>query len=96
MKKINSLSDLKERRQQIKQQQLLLEYKIKDNWSELKEGLTPANIAKSIFTKITNDPANEDTKKDSLLKTVLNYGTSLAQKRLVKKTGELLHKLFKK
>jgi len=96
MKKINNLDDLKERRQQIKQQQQLLEYKIKDNWRGLKEGFSPAHITKSIFRKTPGDTGNGETKKSSLLKTVFNYTSSLIQKGLVKNAADTLHKLFKK
>lgn len=96
MRKIKSISQLKQEKKRIKQQQTELENKIRGNWIELKESLNPANIAKEAYSKVMDNKAEANLSGDNVFKSTLNYGITLLAKKFTDKAGEKLDRLFKK
>jgi len=72
MKKINNLNDLKTRKLQLQQRQIMLEHKIITTWKELKEELAPSNIVKSLLNNKVNQKEQEHKKPESFLKKLLS------------------------
>ena len=96
MKKINSIKQLKAEKKQQKEQQVILENNIKDNWKDLKESLTFGNIAKDGFRYAANQNFRGQATAKNILKATLSYGTGLLTRQFVNKAGAKLEKLFSK
>jgi predicted Holliday junction resolvase-like endonuclease len=96
MKTIKSIQQLQTEKKRIKQQQQNLEDKIRSNWSELKESLKPANVAKDALGKIIENKTEENINGESILKSTFTYGASLLAKKMADKAGEKWAKFFKK
>ncbi|MEO8173002.1 MAG: hypothetical protein ABI581_07960 [Sediminibacterium sp.] len=63
MEKIKNTKQLNAARKQLKQKQYELEKAIHYNWRDVKDSLTPVNLAKQMFAKIFEKKVNEDTDK---------------------------------
>ena len=86
MKKIKSIKQLKAEKQRLLLQQQELEDRMRGNWSAVKEGLSPANIAKdtmgSIFKGVTNMAVN----KEGYYQRCHRFGYWLPGKKNIKKS----------
>lgn len=82
MKTIKHIKQLKAERKHLRQQQELLEQKIKKDWVELKEELHPKTMAKAAFNKWTEKKAETPENGESILSSTLSYGASLLAKKM--------------
>lgn len=96
MKKIKSIRQLQNEKKRIKLREEELEKKIRSNWSELKESIKPAAIAKDTFSKVMRDKTEDNVNGESVLKSTFTYGMSLLAKKFADKAGERFDKMFKK
>jgi hypothetical protein len=96
MKTIKNIQQLQSEKKRIKQQQQNLEDKIRSNWSELKESLKPANVAKGALSKVMQNNTADNINGESVLKSTFTYGASLLAKKMADKAGEKFNKFFKK
>ena len=88
MKTIRSKQQLEEEKRRLRQRQLDLENRIKQDWTELKDTLRPANLAREAVDNLINRKMDQAERDGGLLKSTLVYGvTSLAQK-LMEKASE--------
>ena len=92
MKKIENIQQLQEERKRLENQQQVLENTILDNWDNLKEGLSPRNIAKEAYSKILTAAFTGN----SIIKAGLTYGAGMLVKKLAGKGTSKLASLFKK
>ncbi|MFZ1368805.1 MAG: hypothetical protein WAR78_00400 [Ferruginibacter sp.] len=96
MKKIKSIKQLKAEKQRLLLQQQELEDRMRGNWSAVKAGLSPANIAKdtmgSIFKGVTNLAVN----KEGIIKGAIALGIGFLAKKIAKRAGARLKKVFTK
>jgi len=96
MKKIKSIKQLKAEKQRLLLQQRELEDRMRGNWSAVKEGLSPANIAKdtmgSIFKGVTSMAVN----KQGIIKGAIALGIGFLAKKMAKSAGTRLKKVFTK
>jgi hypothetical protein len=96
MRKIKSIKQLLTEKKRIKLREEELEKKIRSNWSELKESIKPAAIAKDIFSKVMRDKTEDNVNGESVLKSTFTYGMSLLAKKITDKAGDKFSKFFKK
>ena len=96
MKKIKSIKQLKAEKQRLLLQQQELEDRMRGNWSAVKAGLSPVNIAKdtmgSIFKGVTNMAIN----KEGIIKGAIALGIGFLAKKISKRAGDRLKKMFTK
>ncbi len=96
MRKIKSIKQLQNEKKRIKLRGEELENKIRGNWSELKECVKPAAIAKDTFSKVMRDESGDNVNGESVLKSTFTYGISLLAKKIADKAGMRFDKMFKK
>ena len=97
MKKIKSIIQLKAEKKRLKLHIGELEHKVRGNWTELKECLRPANIAKDTLDSIFKSKiAANSHDEGSILKNIFTYGVSLLAGKFMEKAGNTLSKVFKK
>jgi hypothetical protein len=96
MKKIKSIEQLKAEKKRIKQRQTELENKIHVNWKELKEQLSPVNMAKDNIISILRKKVPPVQGDGGLVKSALSYGITLLAEKLAEKADEKLSKIFRK
>ena len=96
MRKIKSIRQLQNEKKRIKLREEELEKKIRSNWSELKESIKPAAIAKDTFSKVMRDKTGENINGESVLKSTIKYGVSLLAKKFTDKAGEKFDWMFRK
>lgn len=77
MKKIRSIKQLKAEKKRIELHQRQLEQKIVCCWTELKENLRPANLAKETVYTVVRKKLRENAGNGSLVKNIISY-TALA------------------
>ena len=94
MKKIKSIKQLKAEKKRLKIRTAELEYKVRGNWTELKECLRPLNIAKDAIGSIFKSKAAAKIHEDSILKSSFTYGISLLAAKFMEKAGNILNKKF--
>lgn len=73
-----------------------LEEKVRSNWHQLKESITPSTIAKGALNKVLHDKTEDNMNGESVLKSTFTYGISLLAKKLADKAEEKFDHLFKK
>jgi hypothetical protein len=95
MKKIKSIKQLLAEKRRIKFREEELERKIRSSWTELKETLKPASIAKETFSNAMKDKTWDNMNGESVLKSTFTYGVSLLAKKFADKAGNKLSKIFK-
>jgi len=96
MKKIKSMSQLREQKAILAARQLQAGKNVRAHWANLKEELRPANLAVDAIERITNQAASEKTNRKNILKSTFTYGLTLLAQKLADKTEEKLKKAFKK
>jgi hypothetical protein len=96
MRKIKSIRQLQNEKKRIKLREEEFESKIRSNWSELKESLKPAAIAKDAFSKVMRDKTEDNVNGESVLKSTFTYGMSLLAKKFADKAGDKFSKIFNK
>ncbi len=96
MKKFSSIKELQPEKKRIQQHQRELETRIRGNWSDLKESVKPVNIAKDAFSTMIRNKTRESLSSSNIIKGVLSIGAALLVKRVVKKAGKRLGRLFRK
>ena len=105
MRKIKSIKQLQNEKKRIKLRGEELENKIRGNWSELKECVKPAAIAKDTFSKVMRDESGNNVNGESVLKSTIRYGVfvlldsgkvTLLAKKIADKAGMRFDKMFKK
>jgi len=96
IKKINSISQLRDEKKQLRLRRQYLELKIRNDWKELREELRPVNIAMDTLAGIFKKKiaANEHT--TGLLKNGLAFGGNWLAKKLVDIAAAKLKKVFHK
>ncbi len=90
MKKIKSIKQLRAEKQRLKEHQELLELKIRNNWTDLKESVSIGNIAKETFSKVIASRPVTMLAGSGLLKGALALGISLLATKVVDKGGQKL------
>jgi len=95
-KKIKSIKQLKAEKKRLVEQQLLLEERMRGNWSALKEGLSPANIAKDTIGSFYRGVTNMTVNKEGIIKGAIALGVGLLAKKITQRAGARLKKMFTK
>jgi hypothetical protein len=96
MKKIKSIQQLRAEKKRIKQEQLEIENKMGEHWTELKETVKPANIAREAIGSIFRKKTAENQPESKLLNTAINIGVGLLAGNLTEKALQKLGKIFTK
>ena len=89
MKKINSIKQLKAEKQKMAQHQVILEDKIRDDWSDIRSNMKPSALAKETFSKLLS----YNPKKQTLFGKLLKVGSIFLLERMIQKK---LSRLFRK
>ena len=82
MKKIKGIKQLEAAKKNLKQQQYMLEVRVKENWRELKEGLKPVNMVKDTFNTVLKNKAEANLGGGGIFKNAVLYGVSLLAKKV--------------
>ena len=96
MNKINSIKQLKAEKRRLKNQQLMLEAKMVENWGDIKESVRPFNLAKQTLQSVLESRAEISGNGEKVLSNVLKLGIGFLAKKLSEKGSDLLGELFKK
>lgn len=84
MKKSKHINDLEVKKMDLRIRQLEQEKKIRNNWNELKEHLTPGSLMKK---KLTEKTSTKSLTGD-LLSVALGFGAGLLSRKFTKITDE--------
>jgi cell division septum initiation protein DivIVA len=95
MKKVKSIKQLKEEKKRLAEKRERLENEIKKNWNSLKESLQPGALAANAIDKMRENTMQENSSRDSVLKSTFTYGLSLLAQKFADKTEEKLKKAFR-
>ena len=96
MKKIKSLQQLQCEKKKLEEQQEELEKRMEYIWKEVKNSLTPRQMAKEKKKKLIQSYLSKNLSDQSLLKTTLTYGATIIAKKLVNKTEDKVVRLLSK
>jgi hypothetical protein len=96
MKKIKSIKQLRAEKKRIKLEQSEIENKMREHWTELKETVRPANIAREAIGSIFRKKTTENQPESKLLNTAINFGVGLLAGNLTEKALQKLGKIFTK
>lgn len=96
MKKINSISDLKQEKRRLQMRQEALEKNIRNNWEGLQKSVKFSAVVKDAYSNLMNHKAAENLKDNSIINSTLQYGIALLAEKISSKAGEKLKKFFKK
>jgi hypothetical protein len=91
MRKIKNITQLHAEKLHLESRQEILEARILGNWQDLKQSVTPGNLAKGTFNQVLSIAMSGD-----ILRGALTYGAGLLVKRIAGKSGSKLAGLFKK
>ena len=84
MKKINSIKQLQAEKKKMTQHQQVLEDKIRDNWSELRGNMKPANLARNAFSQILSKKSDGINNK-TIVKGLVTVGAAWLVKRMIRR-----------
>lgn len=96
MKKIKTMSHLREQKAILKARQLQAEKNVRIHWNNLKDELRPSNLSAGVFNKFTENGATEKHNRENILKSTFTYGLTLLVKKVTDVAEEKIKKIFKK
>ncbi len=96
MEKIKNMQQLKSKKKEIEMQQTALLGKIRNNWIQLKDSMTPANIAKESLGNILHHQPEQQIYREHPLKSSFTFAVALLAENLADKTFEKVKAIFKK
>lgn len=94
MEKINSIKELKFRKEQLAQRKVELEKAIKYDWRDLKETMTPLNVVGQMISNLFSKKNKEE--KSTFLVDGLSTILSVFAGKMAAKAGVLMGKWFTK
>ncbi|UEG50721.1 hypothetical protein LK994_04440 [Ferruginibacter lapsinanis] len=94
MEKINSIQELKNKKEQLAQRKIELEKAIKYDWRDVKEAAAPVKIAGQMISKLFSKKEKEE--KSTLFADGVSSILSVFAGKMVDKAGAMMGKWFTK
>lgn len=96
MKKIKTIEQLQQQKKLLKQREKEAAAKVQASWSELKTGMQPGNIAKSLLNAVIPfSDKKDDSKYPVIVQALLSFGTGFLLKKIMGYAEKKMGKYFK-